>query len=269
MKKLQFFIFCITVFCYSQNTRFVYQVKMKPDSTQRDQIRTELTNLDTDSKGSVFYAAKLIVQDSIMKAYKEGKASFITPEQAKMMRSGIHYSIKKDYKKQEIFYSQSLGPDAFIYSEVKPFNWKITKETKKIGSYNAQKATLQYGGRIWEAWFTTEIPFQDGPYKFCGLPGLIIKVEDSKGDYQFELLEAKKIPAQHQISAPWKQPVKVKKEDFNKVLKRYTEDPVSFLPPPPVNALGNKLDPDPVASKKFKDQVVAERKADNNPIEFN
>ncbi|WP_407482405.1 GLPGLI family protein [Elizabethkingia meningoseptica] len=268
MKKLQFFIFCITIFCYSQNTRFVYQVKMKSDSTQRDQIRTELANLDTDSKGSVFYTAKLIVQDSIMKAYKGKQASFITPEQAKMMRSGIHYSIKKDYKKQEIFYSQSLGPDAFIYSEVKPFNWKITKESQKIGNYNTQKATLQYGGRIWDVWFTTEIPLQDGPYKFSGLPGLIIKAEDSKGDYKFELVEVKKIPAQYQLTAPWKQPVKVKKEDFNKVYKKYTEDPLSFLPPPPVSALGNKLTSDPIATKKFTDKIMAERKADNNPIEL-
>ena len=267
MRTLQLLIFCISGLFFSQNTRFVYQIKMKTDSTKRDQIKTELANLDTDSKGSVFYAAKLIVQDSIMEPYKKGQVGFITAEQTKMMQSGIHYSIKKDYKNQEIFYSQSLGPDAFIYSEVKPFNWKITKETKKIGNYNTQKATLKYGGRIWEAWFTTEIPLQDGPYKFSGLPGLIIKAEDSKGDYQFDLVEAKKVPAQHQLSAPWKQPVKVKKEDFNKVLKRYTEDPVSFLPPPPVSALGNKLDP-ANNSKKFKDQVIAERKSDNNPIEL-
>ena len=65
--------------------------------------------------------------------------------------------------------------------------------SKKIGSYNTQKATTQYGGRDWEIWFTTEVPFQDGPYKFCGLPGLIVKAEDSKGDYQFELVEARKI----------------------------------------------------------------------------
>lgn len=33
-----------------------------------------------------------------------------------------------------------------------------------------QKATCDFAGRKWIAWFTTEIPIQDGPYKFYGLP---------------------------------------------------------------------------------------------------
>ena len=45
---------------------------------------------------------------------------------------------------------------------------------KKIGEYEAQKATTEFGGRQWTVWFTEAIPFPDSTYKFSGL-GLIVK----------------------------------------------------------------------------------------------
>lgn len=235
----------------------------------RDQIKTELANLDTDSKGSVFYAAKLIVQDSIMESYKKERARFITLEQANMMRSDIPYTINKNYQKQEISYTRSLGLDSFTYTEIKPFDWKITKETQKIGSYTTQKATLYYGGRTWNVWFTNDIPLQDGPYKFCGLPGLIVKAEDSKGDYQFELVETKKITPQSKTLSIHRQSIKVKRAEYNKVLKRFNEDPIAFFPPPPASTNGITPPSNLSASKSFKEKAIADRKKDNNPIEFN
>ncbi|RXM57797.1 GLPGLI family protein [Chryseobacterium sp. CH1] len=40
-----------------------------------------------------------------------------------------------------------------------------------IGKYKSQKAETNYGGRNWIAWFTTELPFADGPLYFNGLFG--------------------------------------------------------------------------------------------------
>lgn len=49
------------------------------------------------------------------------------------------------------------------------------------------------GGRDWVAWFTNDIPIQDGPYKFCGLPGLIIKIEDDTKTHKFILVANKNL----------------------------------------------------------------------------
>lgn len=48
---------------------------------------------------------------------------------------------------------------------------------------------MNFGGRIWTAWFAPEIKIADGPYKFSGLPGLILKLEDDKGDYRFSFVK--------------------------------------------------------------------------------
>lgn len=84
-----------------------------------------------------------------------------------------------------------LKTDYFLPIE-EILNWKITSEQKLIGTYKSQKAETNYGGRYWIAWFTTELPFGDGPYIFNGLPGLIVSIHDSNYDYSFNLVEVKK-----------------------------------------------------------------------------
>ena len=75
----------------------------------------------------------------------------------------------------------------YEFEEVRKPDWKITSEKDKVGEWNVQKATANYLGREWEAWFTTDIPIQDGPYVFQGLPGLIVKIADKEQDYTFIL----------------------------------------------------------------------------------
>ncbi|RXJ50293.1 GLPGLI family protein [Gelidibacter gilvus] len=61
------------------------------------------------------------------------------------------------------------------------FNWQITNETKNIGKFICYKATTKnFRGRNYEAWFTYEIPVPAGPWKFHGLPGLILEIHDDK-----------------------------------------------------------------------------------------
>ena len=66
-------------------------------------------------------------------------------------------------------------------------NWKITPDTNMIGEWNAQKAEADFAGRRWVAWFAPEILIQDGMFKFYGLPGLIVKIEDRSGFRKMEL----------------------------------------------------------------------------------
>ena len=64
--------------------------------------------------------------------------------------------------------------------------WEITDSVMVIDGINCVKATADYRGRKWTAWFAPEIPFNEGPWKLWGLPGLIVRAYDSKGHYRFE-----------------------------------------------------------------------------------
>ena len=68
---------------------------------------------------------------------------------------------------------------------------ELTNEKKQILNYNCKKATTSFRGRDFEAWYTEEVPLKNGPWKFCGLPGLIVKVIDTKNIYSFDLVSVK------------------------------------------------------------------------------
>lgn len=66
-------------------------------------------------------------------------------------------------------------------------DWKISNETKTINNYKAIKATCNFRGRNWEAWFTPDISFFSGPWKFRGLPGLILQINDETKKYVYNI----------------------------------------------------------------------------------
>ena len=100
----------------------------------------------------------------------------------------------KNHKTKKIKVMDHIGAfEWFIYEEsFVPQIWEIQDDTTTIAGYACQKAVCDYRGRSYEAWFTSEIPISEGPWKFNGLPGLIVRLNDTKYHYEFELVEFKK-----------------------------------------------------------------------------
>lgn len=73
----------------------------------------------------------------------------------------------------------------WLDEKIPPQQWQFMEEETEILGYLCQKAVCRFQGRDYTAWFTLDIPINDGPYKFYGLPGLILKIEDSEKLLQF------------------------------------------------------------------------------------
>ncbi len=94
-------------------------------------------------------------------------------------------------KKYLRFPSESLKE--VIYQQENEVEWKITKESKKIGNYLCTKATGKKNGRNFTVWFSKDLPYSFGPVLLNGLPGLIIEASDDWGLFTTKLLAIQKV----------------------------------------------------------------------------
>ena len=63
--------------------------------------------------------------------------------------------------------------------------WTMGDSTREMLGYTCQQATADFRGRRWTAWFATDIPISDGPWKLGGLPGLILGAYDERQQHVF------------------------------------------------------------------------------------
>ena len=120
----------------------------------------------------------------------------------------------------------------FVYPDSVPsLEWNFSdEETDSIMDYDCRKATVEYAGRNYTAWFTPEIPLPFGPYKFRGLPGLILKLEDSERQYIWEAVgfERDNAPIMEYTYQDGNDR-RCSATDVEKTLIRYFKSPVGFM----------------------------------------
>lgn len=241
-------------------SRYIYLLTHQKDSLDKANIGEEYFILERGKDKSQFMSLNSYKRDSVTTEMVNGLNTRITKlDLTHIPKTNFTYRIIKDpSKKQIIFYDRIIRND-FIYEENPDFKWKITGDKKIIGNLKCQAALLSYAGRDYMAWFTNDIPVSDGPYKFYGLPGLIVEMEDSGKQYRFELLSYKNIaekPAMW-ISEKRFNGKKISKADFYTGLKNSQENLVSEI-----SKSGFTLDSS--AEAKVKEKI----KRRNNPIEL-
>ncbi len=114
-----------------------------------------------------------------MAAYTSGKLRNVPSRTVPM------YVFKHKYNNiTEVFDGHSML--MFTYTEqYEPQTWEIIDSTRTVLGYECVMAKTDYHGRHWTAWFTPEIPIQDGPWKLSGLPGLILEATEESGQHKF------------------------------------------------------------------------------------
>lgn len=242
MKKLSTLILlAIGISCFAQN-RFYYDYQYIPDSTDKANVLKEVMLLDIDKKGSQYYSQDKYISDSASRAdlqrQLKSNSTNITLNQ-KGKAGQISYKVTKSYPDYKVHLFTKIVNDQYKVIEDKKPEWEILPEKQKIGEYNTQKATTNFGGRIWTAWFSTELPFQDGPYKFYGLPGLIVKLEDKTGSHTMTLVGNKKLqtkeeenldlPQGMQLFGMGGKEIEINNAQFKKAWKAYKNDPTKNM----------------------------------------
>lgn len=237
MKKILFLaVFCVlsTAISFAQEIdkaemECLYRLSFLKDTTTT--VTTDdLMILRLNKNKSLFYSCNSYTLDSLL-CSDQGSAiqmDILANGSRKYGKRIVSYNILKDFKGHQIDYTDNVGGEHYRYQENLPaFNWKLVNEQKKIWNYTCQKALCEFRGRLYEAWFTNEIPINDGPWKFYGLPGLILEVYDTQKHYSFVFVGLRNSDANIKMLS--RQYIKTSREKYLKAYKNYIKDPIAFI----------------------------------------
>lgn len=212
------FVFVFAIFP-AQTHRFIYEVHYKSDSLSPD-LRKENMNLDVNPTQVKFYPYAYAQMDSLNKV-RNNRSIMWDDELPALVR-------KRNSDENTSFV---LVDSFYSIKTLDKINWKLSEETKTEGTYKLQKATTNFGGRHWTAWFCREINLNEGPYKFRGLPGLIFEISDDKNNYLFKLSKSQKFPKTYETrefveTFGGEKPLEVNQKILNKKYLEVYNDPL-------------------------------------------
>lgn len=177
-----------------------------------ESFASDLQILEIGNVCSRYYSRYAELEDSL---YTYKRQFGLGSDKEGHRRQGTYEDFYFDYPKKgtmSVFTRYLKNTYMYTESNPKPM-WTLLPETMTILGYTCQKASTQYHGRVWYAWFTIEIPIQSGPWKLKGLPGLILRAEDSDRYFIFEATEISR--AQGKSIMKYDIPVgKCKREDI-------------------------------------------------------
>ncbi|KXH81496.1 GLPGLI family protein [Chryseobacterium kwangjuense] len=257
-------LFSINIF--GQNNQFFYEYQFIRDSTNVKSLEKEIMVLNINNNKSEFYSFEKYKSDSTLNAdLKKGILSM--PINIKMNKDRVI----RDINTQKIEFITHLEPYRYSVSQSVDLKWNICSEFNNILGYNVQKATTEFGGRKWIAWFSKDIPIQSGPYKFFGLPGLILKIEDLHKNHIFELKGIK--TTKEEFSYPSMnnyKDVAITYPKYIKIYKNFRKNPMAGS----VGAFPDQTDANGVFHsgneifREFEKKALESLKKDNNIIEL-
>lgn len=179
---------------------------------------------------SLFYEQDTYMKDSL-RHYDRAKWSdmmskaLTTPTSKN--KGDAEYYVLTDYEHHTYLYQDGIFCSSYRYSDSIPsFDWQILPEYKIIGKNKCQKALGFYMGRKYEAWFAVDLPIKASPWKFYGLPGLIMEVYDTQHLYTFTMIDM--YPCSGEIGLFSSRHFKTSKNKFLQELMLYLKDPIDY-----------------------------------------
>lgn len=206
----------------SQTHQFTYRLQYKIDSTETGYEKLNML-LDINPKEVKFYGQNLAVTDSLNKKF--GTDNSHTDMSGQVVKRKINTFDNENFI--------SIKEGYYSFKTTDKIGWVISDETKKVENYSLQKASTRFGGRDWIAWFCKDIPFNEGPYKFRGLPGIIFELMDSKKNFVYHLVKSQKLSATYPTddfleSNFGNKAIPINESQKNKLMMDFYNDPFAF-----------------------------------------
>ena len=237
-----------------------YQLEFQEDSTDENSLKSEA--------GVLYLSEEQSRYSSLGKAIKDSLENMTNPVVMRMdeynQMTDFKYTIYKDYQENELILAEKVFQYELKYKQdLKQIDWEIQPENKEILGFSVQKATGDFAGRNYIAWFAPELPFSDGPYKFSGLPGLILEISDLKNHYHFSLTAFQELANPVDKLLNLDNYKTVSQQELDQVRDDYNRDPIGTM-----QKAGIKFGWSEEDETKTRKELSEKYKRRNNPIEL-
>lgn len=211
-KILLLHITLLSGFLFSQKIHVRYTYVRSPIATLNEDLYID-ENKVISRQDSIIQFKNLASSEGNIVAFKKGANN-----KAFYCISNNNNNDRKDF----FFTSYVKDPSTdnyFIHDQVSKPIWTIDeKSTKKIAGYNCIKATSNFRGSDVTAYFTRELPYSVGPFKFFGLPGLILDIRVDNKSY--DIWRAEKVEVDYKEKVNFNPNF----EEFSKIeMKKFVE----------------------------------------------
>lgn len=233
----------------------------KTDSEGRYNYENDDMQLLIGDKVSYFYSATYRAYEEELR--KSVDANNIAIPTSTSARGSISMDFYRNYPTGKSTYLDKVIREKFrIIEPLEQPQWDIIADsTKQILDYHCQMARCSFKGRTWTAWFTTDIPLDNGPWKLCGLPGLILRAYDSKQQYIFDCVGMKQAKEGENITYDSK---------FDKyvsaTMKEFVDYQAKAVPEDMLSAAGIQIEVPEEMKAEFMKQMA--KPMPSNPIEL-
>ncbi len=177
--------------------RITYKSLSVEDTTKKDkkckyQYKEDLMRLDIGHHLNRFYSYTREQYDSLLRAGVSAGGVLSAP---KVPSGGITWILYQNYPEgKTTFVHRWNSMRLKVTEDIEQPAWTIVSDsTATILGYHCTMATATFKGRKWTVWYTEDIPMNVGPWKLNGLPGLVLKAEDSERQYLFSAVVLQQI----------------------------------------------------------------------------
>lgn len=206
-----------------------YRLTSVPNVDEPEKTNENTMLLQVGKRISKYVDYKEYVSDSLLEVHVAQKMDMVESVNTlvPLLKGALSISIFKNYQDGNLVVSDRI-PLGGTYKYEEPMqlqDWALVDGEQMVCGYRCQKATTTFRGRTYTAWYAPEIAVVDGPWKFSGLPGLILQVEDSEGHYKFECISIEKNTTPKPIYEKEADYVNTSREKFMKALADYYVNP--------------------------------------------
>ena len=142
------------------------------------------------AEGKKQFAADFLQMNK--REYMEGY-DFLSEEELPLLRSESFCFMPQvwtNYPEGQVTVRDAIPPSIYETQEQrKPIKWTLNDNTLTVAGYLCKTAVCQLHGRKWTVRYAEDIPTTAGPWKLCGLPGLIVEAVSDDGTHRFTLTE--------------------------------------------------------------------------------